>query len=78
MGGRARRAWRPTAAQVAQLRADLGLSLTEFAARMGVSRRTACYWEQGDRDREVAMTSRLAIRRFRRFTRETEHARITA
>jgi len=41
------RDWRPTPEQVRQLREDLTHSLTTFAVRIGVSRRTAVRWESG-------------------------------
>jgi predicted transcriptional regulator len=60
------RVWRPTADQVRALREDLALSYTAFAVRLRVSRRTAIRYEQGD----VAMTSKRALRNFKRLARE--------
>ncbi len=35
--------------EIKALRARLGLSLAEFAGRLGVGERTARYWEDGER-----------------------------
>ncbi len=42
--------WHPTAVDVAEVRARLGFTQAQFAARFGVSVATLRHWERGDRN----------------------------
>lgn len=58
------------AQRITEARLDLGLSKTEFAARLGVSERTIRYWETGKRQPgpwAVRMLARLTKKDYRHF-----------